>query len=129
MTADWTEGAPAILYRRCRACGAVRYFARDFCPSCGGGDLAVEESAGRGTVYAATEVTRAPTPELRPLAPYTILLVDLDEGFRMMAHGEPELAIGERVEAEFAPFAGRLVPRFRRLSLSRRRDLFKTPLA
>jgi uncharacterized OB-fold protein len=73
-----------------------------------------EASAGRGAVFAATEVVRAPSPELRSSAPYTILLVDLDEGFRMMAHGDPGLAIGERVEAGFARFAGRLVPRFRR---------------
>lgn len=114
MTPDWTEGAAAIVYRRCGGCGRVWYFARDFCPSCDGTDLRTEESAGRGTIYAATEILRAPAPELRPLVPYTILLVDLDEGFRMMAHGEAGLAIGERVEATFAPFSGRLVPRFRR---------------
>ena len=114
MTADdWTTGAEAILYRRCARCGAVWYFARDFCPSCGAGEVRVEVSAGRGTVFAATDVARAPSPELRPYAPYTILLVDLDEGFRMMAHGEPGLAIGERVAAGFARFADRLVPRFR----------------
>ena len=32
--------------------------------------------------------------------------------FRMMAHGDQALAIGDRVTARFVPFAGRLVPYF-----------------
>jgi uncharacterized protein len=114
MNAEWTAGGEAILFRRCARCGAVWYFAREFCPRCGGGEVHAEPSAGLGTVWSVTEVARAPSPELRPFAPYAILLVDMDEGFRMMAHGEPGLAIGERVVAEFVRFADHLVPRFRR---------------
>jgi hypothetical protein len=44
--------------------------------------------------------------------PYNILLVDCAEGFRMMAHGEKDLAIGDDVTARFEEFAGRLVPYF-----------------
>ena len=40
------------------------------------------------------------------------LLVDADEGFRMMAHGDTNLAIGDKVTASFRPFVGRLVPYF-----------------
>ena len=32
--------------------------------------------------------------------------------FRMMAHGDHDLAIGDRVTARFVPFAGQLVPYF-----------------
>jgi hypothetical protein len=32
----------------------------------------------------------------------------------MMAHGDNDLAIGDKVTARFAPFAGRLVPYFAR---------------
>ena len=46
--------------------------------------------------------------------PYNILLVDCAEGFRMMAHGENDLAIGDEVDAGFKPFAGKLVPFFTR---------------
>ena len=38
--------------------------------------------------------------------PYNILLVDTAEGFRMMAHGDNDLAIGDKVIARFAKFAG-----------------------
>jgi hypothetical protein len=47
--------------------------------------------------------------------PYNIVLVDAAEGFRMMAHGEANLAIGDRVTARFAEFAGRLVPYFEKV--------------
>ena len=55
---------------------------------------------------------RAATPETRAHVPYNIVLVDTVEGFRMMAHGADDLAIGDRVAARFGQFAGRLVPFF-----------------
>ena len=67
-------------------------------------------SAGRGVVYARTVVHRAPTAEFRPLVPYVLLLVAMDEGFRLMAHGEAGLAIGTRVEVGFREHAGRALP-------------------
>jgi hypothetical protein len=36
----------------------------------------------------------------------------------MMAHGDPDLAIGDRVTARFAQFTGRLVPYFTRKNQS-----------
>ena len=67
-----------------------------------------------GTVYATSLVCRAATPETRDHIPYNIILVDTAEGFRMMAHGDNDLAIGDKVTARFARFAGRLVPYFER---------------
>jgi len=40
------------------------------------------------------------------------VLVDTEEGFRMMAHGANDLGIGDAVTARFARFAERLVPYF-----------------
>jgi uncharacterized protein len=34
------------------------------------------------------------------------------EGFRIMAHGDNDLAIGDEVTVSYRPFAGRLVPYF-----------------
>ena len=69
-------------------------------------------ASGQGKVYATSLVCRAATPETRAHVPYNILLVDCAEGFRMMAHGEANLAIGDEVTASFKPFAGKLVPLF-----------------
>ncbi|HKB83526.1 MAG TPA: OB-fold domain-containing protein, partial [Burkholderiales bacterium] len=70
------------------------------------------QASGRGTVHARTLVARAPTEELRAHAPYLIVLVDAEEGFRLMAHGDPALQIGDRVRARFAQLAGKKIPYF-----------------
>ena len=110
--ADWTTGAEGIVYQYCAACGAKQYFRRTFCAACGAPDPEQMRAGGEGTVYATSLVCRAATPETRAHVPYNILLVDTAEGFRMMAHGDSDLAIGDKVAAEFKPFAGRLVPYF-----------------
>ena len=112
--ADWTTGAEAIVYQSCAACGAKQYFRRSFCCACGAPDPAEERASGEGTVYATSLVCRAATPETRAHVPYNIVLVDTPEGFRMMAHGDNDLSIGDKVTARFARFAGRLVPYFAR---------------
>jgi uncharacterized OB-fold protein len=113
--ADWTMGAEAIVYQSCAACSAVQYFRRSFCVACGAPDPIEQRASGRGTVYATALVCRAATPETRAHVPYNIILVDTLEGFRMMAHGDSDLRIGDEVIARFAPFAGRLVPYFEKV--------------
>ena len=110
--ADWTRGAEAIVYQSCGACGKPQYFHRGFCAACGGQDLKEHRASGAGTVYATSLVCRAATPETRAHVPYNMLLVDTAEGFRMMAHGDNDLAIGDKVTARYQQFAGRLVPYF-----------------
>jgi uncharacterized protein len=115
--ADWTTGEQAIVYQACAACGARQYFRRAFCRVCGAPDPVEKRASGEGTVYATSLVCRAATPETRAHIPYNIVLVDTIEGFRMMAHGDNDLAIGDKVSARFAPFAGRLVPYFARTKI------------
>jgi uncharacterized OB-fold protein len=110
--ADWTKGEEAIVFQSCAACGAVQYFHRAFCAGCGAPDPNEHRASGKGRVYATSLVCRAATPETKAHVPYNILLVDCAEGFRMMAHGEKGLAIGDAVTARFVPFAGRTVPYF-----------------
>ena len=113
--ADWTTGAEAIVYQSCAACVARQYFRRSFCCVCGAPDPVEKRASGAATVYATSLVCRAATPETRAHVPYNIVLVDAAEGFRMMAHGDNDLAIGDKVAARFAPFAGRLVPYFEKV--------------
>ena len=94
-------GPPAEVYRhylesgrlgfqRCAGCRAAVFYPRVLCPVCGSADLAWETSSGRGVVYATTAVYR------RDGDPYNVVLIDLEEGFRMMSRvdGVPS----ERVE-------------------------------
>ena len=103
----------ALRYRRCEACGRAQFPPRPCCTRCGGATRWAV-SRGRGTVYATTSVTRAPTPDFAALVPYDILLVDLDEGFRMMAQGAPGLGIGTRVRVGFRRLGERALPCFDR---------------
>ncbi|HXV09082.1 MAG TPA: OB-fold domain-containing protein [Burkholderiales bacterium] len=112
MIPDWTQGGEGIAYQACVGCGAVWYFRRTFCPRCGRASPEDRAAGGAGTVHAVTLVARAPSEELRAHAPYAIVLVDTDEGFRMMAHGDVDLRIGDRVQCRFISLAGRIVPRY-----------------
>ncbi|HEX2741337.1 MAG TPA: OB-fold domain-containing protein [Rubrobacter sp.] len=99
-------GPPAEIYRgylesgelgfqRCAGCGAAVFYPRVLCSVCGGADLVWETSSGLGVVYATTAVYR------RDADPYNVVLVDLEEGFRMMSRvkGMPaeEVEVGTRV--------------------------------
>jgi len=112
QASDWTTGVEAIRYQRCARCGHLQYFRRGFCAACGAAELAEKTASGEGTVYATSLVCRAATPETRAHVPYNMMLIDTKEGFRMMAHGDNNLAIGDAVTVRFVQFAGRLVPYF-----------------
>jgi uncharacterized OB-fold protein len=114
--ADWTKGEESIVYQACGACGKAQYFRRSFCAACGAPDPVEQRASRAGTVYATSLVCRAATPETRAHVPYNIMLVDTSEGFRMMAHGDIDLAIGDEVSARFQQFAGRLIPYFEKIS-------------
>lgn len=96
-----------LRYQSCSACDAPQTLTRYACAICGSPRLAWREAAGTGTVYATTLVNRAPSDEFRAIVPYLLLLVDLDEGPRVMAHGMPGLAIGDRAYARIQTLAGR----------------------
>ena len=113
--ADWTQGAEAIVYQSCTACGKAQYFHRSFCAACGAPDPIEKRASGAATVYATSLVCRAASPETRSHVPYNMVLADTVEGFRMMAHGENDLAIGDKVFARYRQFAGKLVPYFEKV--------------
>ena len=110
----WTEGLERglVRYQHCVACGAAQTLARYACTTCGSKRLEWRNACGSGAIYATTEVMRAPSEQFRALVPYTIALVDLDEGPRVMAHARQGVSIGERVHAEFFTHGGRALLRF-----------------
>jgi uncharacterized OB-fold protein len=71
--------AGSLTFQRCRSCGSAIFYPRVVCPACGGTDLALEVSAGVGTVYSTTVIPR------RDEEPYCVCLIDLHEGYRMMS--------------------------------------------
>lgn len=115
VSAPYVDGLAlgVVRYQRCVGCGHAQRLARHACARCGSERLQWLDADGTGTVYALSEVARVPSTSFRALLPYTLVLVDLDEGARVMGHAEPGLAIGDRVVAGFFEHAGRSLLRFR----------------
>lgn len=101
-----------IVSEHCEDCGAVQRLARVGCTRCGSARLGWRAASRLGTVFAVTVVSRAPTEEFKPLAPYGLALVDLDDGARLMGHAPESLRIGQRVRASVYALGERRLVRF-----------------
>lgn len=92
-----------VVFGRCAACGLAFFYPRTVCPGCHSEQVGTETAAGRGRVHSWTTQYRAGAPGLAVDVPYTLALVDLDEGVRLLADvvgvAPESLCIGEAVEA------------------------------
>ena len=81
---------------RCTGCGRHHFFPRVCCPHCGSEALEWIAPTGSGTVYSTTTVRRAE-------GDYTVCLIDLEEGPRLMSRvvdmAVDEVQIGLSVQA------------------------------
>lgn len=68
--------------QRCSVCGSVQFYPRPSCTKCLG-EVEWFTSSGNGRVYSFTIVHRAPVG-FEHLTPYGVVLVDLEEGPRVM---------------------------------------------
>jgi uncharacterized OB-fold protein len=101
-----------LRYQQCTACARAQTFAHDACQFCGAEVLVWHTSTGRGRVHAVTVVGRAPSDAFRSLAPYTLVVVTLDEGARLMGHATPGVQIGDAVTAIFFKHLDQTLVRF-----------------
>lgn len=101
-----------LRYQRCEQCGQAQTLARYACQQCGSQSLEWLDAGGTATVRAAAVVSRAPSDDFRALAPYTLVIAELDEGPRLMGHAEAGIAIGTRVQAQFFRHQERTLVRF-----------------
>jgi uncharacterized OB-fold protein len=113
----WTATAGhRLTYQVCGQCGQVVFYPRRHCPGCTGGELEWRDSAGLGTVYSFTVIRRNGQPFFRARLPYAVGLIDLDEGFRMVAEidAAPEdVRVNQRVAVSWEDHPGLSVPLFR----------------
>ena len=114
LSAPFTEGLQAheLRYQRCSRCGRAQTLARYACQHCGAESLDWQQASGSATVRAATIVSRAPSDDFRALGAYTLVIVELDEGPRLMGHAQAGVHIGMRVQAEFFRHQQRTLLRF-----------------
>src|SRR5579872_2688026 len=74
-----------LLLQHCADCGHVQYYQQATCRACGQEDLVHRAASGRGKVYSFSVVHRAPGPAFKADVPYAVLLVQLEEGPRMIS--------------------------------------------
>ncbi len=106
-TRHFWEGTRAgeLRLQRCTACEKAYYPPRPFCPACGSRKVEVFRSSGRGFLYSYV-IHQRPAPGFTP--PYSIAVVELEEGPRMMTNiiGVPQtpeaLQLDMKVKAVFA---------------------------
>lgn len=92
-----------LVFSRCTACREAQLCGYRTCRSCGSRALRDEVSGGRGHIVSFTVVHKAASPRFKPIVPFTLALVELDEGFRAMMQlvGSLKPAIGDRVAIDF----------------------------
>ncbi len=97
-----------FMLQRSRASGKHFFYPRVAEPVTGDRDLEWVPASGHGTVYATTVVRTKP-----PQQPYNVVLVDLDEGPRVMSRIEGMAAesvqIGMRVKARIGEQDGQAI--------------------
>lgn len=106
-----------LRIQRCNGCDVLRHPPAPLCDRCGSDDMGYVVASGRGVVY--SHVTHH-YPKLAGVAlPHTVLLVELEEGVRIVSElAEPApVRIGMPVQVAFTPVpGGALRPTFREVT-------------
>ena len=108
-----------LVLKKCSACGLMRYPPGAGCPWCQSLEWSWQEVSGKGTIYSYEIVVHSIQPGFRDIAPFPVVIVELDEqrgvptpqeGVRLIANlvddqfnpeAEANVAIGKRVQVVF----------------------------
>jgi len=108
-----------LVMKKCMACDLMRYPPGSGCPWCMSLDWSWQAVSGKGTIYTYEIIVHAIQAGFREIAPYPVVVVELDEqrgvpteheGLRLVANlvdeqfnpeTEANVAIGKRVEVVF----------------------------
>lgn len=106
-----------LRIQRCEGCGVLRHPPQPLCDLCGSTDQGYVVASGRGVVY--SHVTHHYPPLPGVVLPHTVLLVELEEGVRLVSElaagvDHAQVRVGLPVTLEFATVpGGTLRPVFR----------------
>ncbi len=106
-----------LLLPWCTHCDRPFWYPRPVCPACLRPDVEWRQASGRGEVYAVSVMHRSGNPQMDDRVPYTVALVDLAEGVRMMSNvvgTDPDaVEVGMPVTVCWEPLSdGRNLPQF-----------------
>lgn len=103
LVLDWHRAcleAGMLTIQRCGGCGVWRHPPRRFCARCASPDAGFEPVRGTGVVRSLAVSHRSMDPGWQAEVPFATLVVELDEGPRVLAatHARPDdVAIGTHV--------------------------------
>lgn len=105
-----------LVFQRCAACSYLRWPAAGVCPECLDRGFAWEEVEPSGTVWSHVVYHRAYAAHLKERVPYSVALIQLDCGVRLLStladFDDDADPMGARVVARFAPVGDRIAPVF-----------------
>jgi uncharacterized OB-fold protein len=86
-TQPYWDGAARheLMLPRCNACGKLHFYPRAYCPHCSSADITWEQASGHGRLESFV-INHTPAPGYENQGPYSIALVMLDEGVRLMCN-------------------------------------------
>ena len=100
-----------LLIQRCTGCGTLRHPPRPMCPKCRSLEWYSVESSGRGAVYSYVMPLEPRFPFFD--YPYIVVLVQLDEGVRLVSNlcdiSPADVTVGMPVEVFYRTFDDDLV--------------------
>lgn len=106
-----------LRIQRCRACGALLHYPKVMCPNDQTMEFDWALMSGRGTVHSFVGAYRAFHPGFQADVPYTIAIIALDEGPRMMSNvtlPPADVTVGMKVEVVFEDAGDAIaLPKFR----------------
>ncbi|WP_243612484.1 Zn-ribbon domain-containing OB-fold protein [Shimia aestuarii] len=92
-----------LWLQHCKDCDTAIFMPRVLCPSCASLALEWRPASGLGTIYSQATLRPRAKPGAPERPPHSVVLVDLDEGPRMMSHlpgvSPEDIHIGMRVRA------------------------------
>lgn len=109
LSAPYWEGARQgkLLLQRCGACGKVRHYPQLLCGQCQSDQVEWFHASQRGAVHSWTVAHHAFHPAFAEELPYTLVLVDMEAGVRVLGRylGDTPLALGLPLRLTFEPDA------------------------
>ena len=98
-----------LRFQCCTNCDTFRHMPRESCEHCGSFDWEWRASSGNATLFSWTTIHRALHPAFADDIPYTSVVVEMEEGVRLVTRLEDvpddELEIGLPLQVEFAKVA------------------------
>lgn len=85
-----------IQVYECLTCGKKNVQLKRICPTCQSIDFQITEICGKGKVYSYTTI-HVSSQEFSHLTPYTVALIELEQGLRVTGRVKSPVAIGDPV--------------------------------